>query len=118
MQALEPGTKVEYMAGGEWKLGVVHGYRQYETEAGIVKGVTYLIDTGEDERVDEYPFDHREREISRQMNDHMKKHNSTVPEAFQAVTKKNDLPESKLDVERVRQPKQLEVSQQFVKPVR
>jgi hypothetical protein len=115
MKILEAGTKVQYLYGGEWKIGVIHGYRQYENEMGLIQMVTYLIDTGEHERIDEYPFDHRSREINRRVNEHVQKHNSTPEQAVEAVLKHGDLPESKMDIERVRQPKQIELSQDFVK---
>lgn len=50
----EIGDQVQYPDPdtGEIRIGVIHGVRKTETD-GRTKIVGYLIDTGEDERVDE-----------------------------------------------------------------
>lgn len=48
------GDKVEYLVGDKWKKGVVHGIKKAEAVKGPDITLGYLIDTGKDERVDEF----------------------------------------------------------------
>jgi hypothetical protein len=51
---LESGAKVKYHTGDEkWKNGVIHAVRKVDDIDGVPRVLTYLIDTGNDERIDE-----------------------------------------------------------------
>lgn len=116
---LEPGTKIEYRlltpAGGEeWFAGVIHGVRKYEGEHGVIKKITYLVDTGRHERLDEYPFDHRDRELTKRINKRVAD-GETVEKILKDTKLHDGLPASKRDVEVVRQPEQLELSEKNIR---
>lgn len=50
------GQKVQYLDDkGEWRPGVVHAVNSHETAAGVITGVSYLVDTGKDTNVLESP---------------------------------------------------------------
>lgn len=115
----EVGEKVHYRIyddkGEEkWYAGVIHGVRTYENK-GIVKALSYLVDTGRNTRVDEYPFDHRDREINKRINK-LRKPGEDIDKVLNKVLKDTDLPAPKLDIERVRQPEQLEVAPDNLRP--
>lgn len=114
---LEAGDKIQYFQDGKWHKGVIHGVRNYEDAAtNMITRITYLVDTGRNERVDEYPFDHRDREINKRVNAMVSKGKPHI-EALNAVLKHSDLPDNKPDVERVRQPEQIELPAEHIKPV-
>lgn len=120
MKEFDTDDKIQYRLfdkkGKEhWFNGVIHGIRRYE-EGGIIMRITYLVDTGRNTRVDEFPFDHRDRELTRQINEHIDKGVEPL-EAIDKVIKKDDLPKSKLDVERIRQPEQIELPPEHIRAV-
>jgi hypothetical protein len=121
MQELETDQKIQYRLfdkqGKEhWFDGVIHGIRSYE-EKGFTIRVTYLIDTGRNTRVDEYPFDHRDREINKRINELVVKKNKQPSDALNEVLKHTDLPASKFDVERIRQPEQIELPREHIRTI-
>jgi hypothetical protein len=118
MNIYNPGDKIQFMLPDKdgkpvWFDGVVHGVKQYEKN-GLVEKVAYLIDTGRNERVDEYPFDHRDRELNKQIQAEQKK-GADIHQAIKKVIDRNDLPPSKLDVEISRQPEQIELTAEFIR---
>lgn len=121
MNELQAGDKIQYRLfdkkGKEhWFNGVIHGVRRYE-ERGFINRITYLIDTGRDERVDELPYDHRQREASKRVNVLVGK-GADVYDAIEKVyAKGNDLPDRKIDIERVRQPEQIELPPEHIRAV-
>lgn len=124
----ETGQKIQYMLPDKkgkqhWFAGVIHGVRRYE-DAGTntITKVTYLVDTGRHTRIDEIVFNHRDREITKRFNkafkptsDHQKNHEQRV-KLISAISEHPDLPDSKLGVERVRQPEQIELTAEFIRP--
>lgn len=77
---LEVGADVEYLQKDKWRKGVIHGVRSYDVNKKPV--ITYLVDTGKNEHVDEI----------------------ITPDGEDNVT--------------VRQPKQVEVSPDQIRPVK
>lgn len=116
----EAGHKIQYRLfdknGKEhWVPGIVHGVRRYEDAAtNMITRITYLVDTGRDERVDEFPFDHRDREIERRANKLVSQGEDPV-KAMSIVLNRSDLPESKRDIELVRQPEQIELPAEHIR---
>lgn len=117
MVTIAIGDKVSYRFEGKWREGIVHGTKTHEKPDGEVTQVSYLIDTGEDLRVDEYAFNPRQSEINRRVEKLVKSKGKDHAEALAEVSKQKDLPESKHDVEKVRQPVLIEVDQAEVKPL-
>ena len=109
MKTLDNGAKVKYRdANGELQKGVVHGVRKYEDAKGKVTKVTYLVDTGDDERVDEFKQDVRDIEYAKRVDALVAK-GMDHKEASQKVEKEGGLPKSKVVTETVRQPLTVEV---------
>lgn len=110
-QEIPIGAKVRYWIPGNptWLTGTVHGVKRKEDPAtNFILELTYLIDTGANTRIDKYPFDHRDREVTKRIRSLMKDGKDYL-EAAHEVVKHTDLPESRLDVVVVRQPEQVEV---------
>lgn len=118
---LQSGDKIQYRLfdkkGKEhWLKGVIHGVRRYEDPVtNMIINQTYLVDTGRHERLDEYPFDHRNREINKRMNDIAARKGVHSTQALKEVLKHSDLPESKMDTEVVRQPEQIELPAEHIR---
>lgn len=116
----EAGDKIQYRlfdkkGKGTWFDGVIHAVRRYEDpKTNMITGLTYLVDTGRDTRVDEFPFNHRDREINRRTNALIRK-GGDPDKSLMTVLKHTDLPDSKQDVERVRQPEQIELAPEHIK---
>lgn len=53
MAEIEIGTKVKYLYDGQEADGVVHAVRKVDNPDGTQRVIGYLIDTGNDNRVDE-----------------------------------------------------------------
>lgn len=57
------GQLVQYMlpdrrSKAHWFNGTIHGIRRYENQkTNLITKITYLVDTGRDERIDEYLLD-------------------------------------------------------------
>jgi hypothetical protein len=129
MDEYQPGQKVQYQLPDKkgkmhWLPGAIHGVRRYEDPAtnAIIK-ITYLIDTGRNVRLDEHPFDHRDREINKRINkqhkpilDNPDKDWENKLKVVKDVLASPDLPDSKPDVDVVRQPEQIELTEDFIKP--
>jgi hypothetical protein len=119
MDTLEVGQNIQYrlfdkQAKEHWFPGVIHGVKSYE-EKNFVVNVTYLVDTGRDARIDEYPFNHRDREVNKRVNELIAKKSKHHVVALNEVLKHSDLPDDKLDVERVRQPEQIELPREHIR---
>lgn len=120
MKIYEIGDKIEFMlpdkkGKAHWFPGKIHGVRRYEDpKTNAIQKMTYLVDTGRDERVDERPFDRRDVEVTRRVRAERAKGKTDV-EAISAVMKHTDLPESKIDVVRIRQPEQLELPAEHIR---
>lgn len=100
-----------------WFNGVIHGVKRFENEAGVITKITYLVDTGRHERLDEHPFNHREREMSKRIRKLVRSGEAqSHPEALQKVLEYTDLPDDKPDVEVFRQPEQIELTEEFIAP--
>lgn len=115
----QSGDKILFLyKDGKWYRGVIHGVRTVEDHNGIVKSVSYLVDTGRNTRVDEYPFNHRDREISKRLNENLPKgaDHDQANKMIKDIMASPDLPEDKMDVEKVRQPEQIELSAEQIKP--
>lgn len=103
-----------------WLEGKIHGVRRYEDAAtNTITKITYLVDTGRDERVDEVHFNHRDREVNRRINKLLVTPDNDIEDVQTALDAAlNDpakLPASKHDVERVRQPEQLELPPELIR---
>lgn len=119
---LEAGSKIQYRLfdknGKEhWFKGVVHGVRRYEDPATkMITKMTYMVDTGRHERLDKNPFDPRGREITKQVNVLTDK-GMDLTKALDRVVKKDDLPESGVEYDIIRQPEQIELPPEHIRPI-
>jgi hypothetical protein len=111
------GEEIEFMLpdkdGTEhWFPGTIHGVRDYaETETTYAKR-TYLVDTGRDERLDEYTRDKLSDVVNERSAEIVADEDNPIDnfhDAINEVLTHDDLPESELYVEKVRQPEQLEL---------
>ena len=122
MENIEAGTKIQYRLFDKenkehWFDGVVHGVRRYENpKTGVITKITYLVDTGRDERVDEQVYDQRDRAISEHVTKLTRK-GADILDALAQVHKRDDLPQSKVITERIRQPEQIELPAEHIRLV-
>jgi hypothetical protein len=122
----EVGQKVKYKlfdkhAKEHWFDGVIHGLKRYEDASGIITKVTYLVDTGRDERVDKHPFNPRDREVDKRINKILRDPNDKrgldkLDEIVEDVLGQKNLPANSLEFDVVRQPEQLELTEDFLAP--
>lgn len=124
----EIGDKVKYKTDkGGWKVGTVFAIRHYDfkkeyfTNDGVkLSSISYLIDTGNDVRVDEVVHDPRVEKINELITKEVEKTKARDPkkigEIVHAVHTRTDLPESKITIEKIRQPEQVEVTPDHIKP--
>ncbi len=125
MEELNIGQKVKYhLDDKKWRTGSVHAVRKVDTSSGRQAVIAYLVDTGKDERVDEYSVNKRDVEISKRSAKLHRKYlagSKPNPEKFfeevEAISQQDDLPESKVEHHKVRQPEQVEVRPENIKPV-
>lgn len=54
MKKYDNGDKVKYLVGKDTHVGVIHAIKKVGLKSGGMRVVSYLIDTGDDVRVDEY----------------------------------------------------------------
>lgn len=117
-----PGDKIEYMlydkkGAAHWFAGAIHGVKRYEDPAtNMIIRITYLVDTGRNTRLDKIPFDPRAREVNKRANE-LVAQGKDVLKAYAEVEKHSDLPDSKADVEIVRQPEQLELPAEHIRKI-
>ncbi len=121
MPRFQSGDKVKYLhpTSGKWKSGVVHGVRSAETDKGEVL-LSYLIDTGNDERVDEFSHDLRSDEVTKRAHAIVADKKNPIDnfiDAVEEVSAHEDLPDSEVVTEKVRQPEQVDVLPANVKAV-
>ncbi len=120
--------KISFMLPGKmgkqhWFPGVIHGVRRYEDSSGIITKITYLVDTGRDEMVLESVRDKRGQEIDKRLHKAMSKIDRKDPERgekhmklLQEISEHPDLPETELYTEKIRQPEQIELTAEFIRP--
>lgn len=120
---LQLGDRVKYHTGNEkWMNGIVHAVRKVDDINGQPRVLAYLIDTGRDERVDVYKTNLKDVAHSREFTKHFHKvsKSETLEEAgLQAMVKANAATEHLPDeiiTDVVRQPQQVDVSAEWVKP--
>lgn len=115
--SLQIGQKVEYTDdSGKTKQGVIHGVQRGDTGKGEVV-LSYLVDTGKDTRVDEYRTDPRNTEMNKRINELVEK-GTDLTDAVEKVQAQKDLPKSKVEVEKVRQPEQVQVAPDKVRAIK
>lgn len=111
------GDTVEYNSPDGAKIGLVHSATYQEDKRGDKYNIVYLIDTGNNVRVDVFKTDKRTEEINNRMQDIEL---DPVLEAEQYQEKLNeiieakDLPKSKIVETEIRQPELIEVAQEFI----
>lgn len=116
-QLFNTGDKVQYRVGDKWRDGVVHGVSKGEDAKGRVVSLSYLVDTGKDERVDKYPYNPRDVEFNKRVHK-LIDDGAEVQDALAEVEKHKDLPKSANKVEIVRQPKQVAVLPDDIRAVK
>lgn len=117
---LQAGDKIQYRLFDSkkkehWFDGVVHGVRRYESPEGFITKTTYMIDTGRNTRLDKYPYDVRNREINKRWNIEQQAKGGDAFQNLIKVSKMADLPDSKMEVEEVRQPEQIELPAEYIR---
>jgi hypothetical protein len=117
------GDTIEFMlpdkkGKANWFPGKIHGVKTTEDpKTHAILTVSYLVDTGRDERVDESPIDVRGREIEKRVQEVIKKDSKkTILDAVKEVSKHADLPPAgTIEIEKVRQPEQIELSESMIR---
>lgn len=123
----EIGQKIKYKLldkkGKEhWFDGLIHGIKRSEDPStNLITNITYLVDTGRSTRIDEHTFNPRAREIDKRIKKislvkrgHGMEHEETLEE-INKIFDHDDLPDNTIETELIRQPEQLELSQNFIK---
>lgn len=118
---MKAGDKVEYKVGDQWRAGVIHGVKKAQDihDRDLVLG--YLVDTGEVARIDYVTHDKRDdavTELANKIVDDPKNKINNFMEAVEKVEKDEKLPKSKLVTEEIKQPKQVEVSPDNIRPAK
>lgn len=123
--AISIGTKVEYRRGDKWLTGVVHGIKKAEAVKGPEIILGYLVDTGKDERVDEYKYNPRDMEIGNRIQVAFGEQGITAMDnpdealkIIDTISKAKDLPKSEIKMAKVRQPQQVEVLPDDIRAVK
>lgn len=116
----EAGDKIQYRlfdkkGKAHWLDGAIHGVKRYEDPSGVITNLTYLVDTGRNTRVDEKHRDKRALEVEKRAKKIMKT-GKTQFEALIEIDKHTDLPDSELVVLEVRQPEQIELPAEHIRP--
>ncbi len=106
MQTIPLGKEVTYRtADGKDATGTVHGVSTSETADGEQFVLGYQIDTGRDDRVDEFPVDKRGQAINEQATELVEKEGISYQEALAKVVERDkNLPDEGITVEKVRHP--------------
>ncbi len=127
MSKLVLGAKIQFRVPGDttWYDGLLHGIKKGDSNGKeIILG--YLVDTGNDARLDEHVYNPRDREISARLDKVIQKSGGfddkntdeigeMITTAITDIQKQKDLPKSETKVERVRQPEQYEVSRDNIR---
>lgn len=103
---------------GKDHKGIIHGIQKVEDSKGKVTAINYIIDTGKAVREDVYQQDEHDIELYKQMTKLMDK-GMRVDDAEKQVQEKGNLPKrgnKMIEVGRFRQPEQLTVSENDIKP--
>jgi hypothetical protein len=114
----QDGDEVEYLnpKTGKWKQGVVHGVRKIATEYGE-QVLSYLVDTGEDERIDELPRNLRVEAIGEEIDRLIAEDNGlTDREIVDKAHAKKGLPKDKTFIDTFRQPETIDIKPEEVRP--
>jgi hypothetical protein len=118
----EAGDAVEYRLPDRkgkmhWFPGKIHGVKRIEDPTThLIKSITYLVDTGRDERTDEHVVNPRRQEIDKRVAKLIAGGKDFVTAAMD-VYKHDDLPADKDTIETIRQPEQIELTEgQLRKP--
>lgn len=120
MEELEIGTKVKYTHDGKTAKGIIHGVRRVQMEDGSERVLTYLVDTGKDERIDVHTRDPHGEEVGRRLKKAMLKDpkirdsQELINATVEAILIQKDLPAVGLTEERFRQPEQVDVPPQDI----
>lgn len=125
LREYEVGDKVLYDIGEGWKKGVVHGKKQFENNHGIIKSVTYLIDTGGNTRVDVKVSDRNGRKLGIIYNQELAKMKPKDRENIakraelsrNIISKHPELAKPDLYNHEIRQPEQVECLPEQLKPL-
>lgn len=118
MSKLEIGAKVTYtdQKTGKKKTGIIHGIRKAEDSSGNEHIISYLVDTGNDTRVDEYRRDLRGEEIGRRATKHHEDGLDRETALEKAMSSKG-LSAEGITIDRVRQPEQVDVRPADIQPL-
>lgn len=108
MSELEIGSQIEYERNGKVHKGTIYAIKKIDNESGTPEVVGYLVDTGNDTRVDEHVTERRGEEIMRRVKKEIKS-GSSVAAARAKVLKQDDLPKQELVTKYTRQPEQVEI---------
>lgn len=118
MSKLDVGSKIQFRVPGDttWYDGLVHGVKKGDSNGKeIILG--YIVDTGNDERLDEWKTNQRDDAINERVNERLTG-NETVDEVHAIVddvTSAKDLPKSKIIKHSFRQPEQYEVTRDNIR---
>lgn len=114
---LESGSKVKYHTGdGKWKNGTVHAVRKIEdNKTHEVITTSYLVDTGRNTRVDVYTTNLKHLAYGQEFSKHTDRGASTEVAVAKAKAHVEKMPDEIVE-ETVRQPQQVEVAQENIKP--
>lgn len=119
----EAGQKIEYRlldkAGkAHWFKGLIHGVKRIEDPAtNMIISISYLVDTGRHERIDEVPHNPRGTEIHKRASKLIRTGEHTnFKKVFDEVAGHSDLPDEGIVIDKVRQPEQIELPAEFIRP--
>lgn len=115
MEGIEPSSKVKYHLGDKkWLDGVVHGIRKIDLEDRSKKIISYLIDTGGDERIDVIKHRAKYKAMNKEFKNQVAKGKETSEAMDIAVKSVQNLVDEIIE-EKIRQPKQVEVAPENVR---
>lgn len=110
-----PGDKIKYHTGDEnWKNGIVHAVRTVDDVDGIPRVLTYLVDTGRDERVDVQTHNLKDLAFNKKYRSHRAKGVARDEAQAKATEAVADLPDEIVE-EKIRQPEQIDVRPEAIK---
>lgn len=113
---LESGAKVKYHTGDEkWKNGVIHGVRKVDDVNNIPRVLSYIIDTGRHHRIDQHSHSLRDMSLNQHIQKHLKAGHTREEANTKAYESVKDMPDEVV-TETVRQPEQVDVRPEWVKP--
>lgn len=120
---LDIGDKVKYLnpKTGKKEIGTIFGIRKVEHKHKDIV-LSYVVDTGNDARVDVYKIDQRGEEISQLLNEaklsdpQLANNSEAFFGALNKISNSKDLPEPGIIEEKVRQPEQVDVRPRDIEP--